>query len=138
MLYKIKLCQSEQEFGQVEIDPSDIRTLYTYRIRGYEVKSVNKRLCIPSKYLKRIGNFSGPHEYLIVKKKKDNTLEFGWGAYRCYEFDCYRSGGVILSFSEDINKALTIYANYLEMLSKAYHDDYLKVMANISQKNPCL
>lgn len=138
MLYKMKACGLDLEFKTIEIDPSEIRTLYTYRIRNCKIKSVNKRLCIPYECFKEVADPDAPYDYLIVKKKKDNVLEFGWGAYRRCELDRYKTPGVILSFSEDKNKALTIYANYLEMLSKAYHDDYLKVMEDISRNNPLL
>lgn len=132
MQYRLKLCQSDMEFEPIEINPSDIRTLYTYRIRNDKIKSVSKRLCIPSKAIK-FGVDRGPYEYIIVKQKKDNVLEYGWGAYRYYELDRYKSPGIILSFSKDRNKILMIYAEYLENLAKSYHDDYLKVIANISE-----
>ena len=132
MQYQLKLYQSDMEFEPIEINPSDIRTLYTYRIRNDKIKSVSKRLCIPSKTIKWSVEHV-PYEYIIVKQKKDNVLEYGWGAYRYYELDRYKSPGIILSFSEDRNKILMIYAEYLENLAKSYHDDYLKVIANISE-----
>ena len=135
MLYRIRLYQSNEEcHPPVELKTSDLKTVYRYTMRNYEITNVTKRLCIPSDVLseRKQRNICSDKfkEYLIVKRKGENALELGWGALREEELNNCKKGSLsryyVDSFSEDKAYILEVYAEYFESFSRFYHQEYLK------------
>lgn len=78
MLYRIRLYQSNEEcHPPVELKTSDLKTVYRYTMRNYEITNVTKRLCIPSDVLseRKQRNICSDKfkEYLIVKRKGEDA-----------------------------------------------------------------
>ena len=118
--------------NEVELDESDIETLYIYTFRKGKLSSVRNYMCVKvsklfsleKDYVDHIAGW-GSYEYDYIRLKKGSRTEvdhklYPYGWFESSSFDVYGPGGIIKSLNNNRDHAISIYNNFLIDASNKY------------------